>query len=342
MSSESGFTVLKPGMLSSFQDMGRTGWQHLGIPVAGAMDERAHRLANLLAGNTASHATLEITLVGPTLRFDAPACLAIGGADLGATLNGTAVPPLRPMLARQGDVLAFATRPRHERGVRAYLAVHGGYELEPVMGSESTYLRSGFGGWHGRALNKDDRIALRRPLQGDEAALQALAGALDDLRIYLPAPLVHMPRQALRILPGAHWDAFDADSRRRLVEDAFQISPQSDRMGYRLTGPNLALGKPREMLSEAASFGTIQVPAGGQPIILMADRQTTGGYPKIAQVASADLPLLAQYAPGQSVRFAMIGLEEAQRLDNARERAYRDLSSSLQALRELLAQHAPL
>ncbi|WP_144632364.1 biotin-dependent carboxyltransferase family protein [Bordetella genomosp. 13] len=334
-------TVLKPGLLSSFQDDGRTGWQHLGIPVAGAMDERAHRLANLLAGNSTDHATLEITLVGPTLRFDAPACLAIGGADLGAALNGIPIPPLRPMLARAGDVLTFSSRPRHERGVRAYLAVHGGYAIDPVMDSESTYLRSGFGGWQGRALAKDDRIGLRVVLQGDDAAQDSLAETLDDLRIYLPAPLVHMPREALRVLPGAHWDAFDEASRQRLVQEVFQISPQSDRMGYRLSGPHLALAKPREMLSEAASFGTIQVPAGGQPIILMADRQTTGGYPKIAQVASADLPLLAQYAPGQALRFAMIGLEEAQRLDNARERAYRGLEESLQALRALLAQHAP-
>lgn len=332
-------TVLKPGMQSSFQDDGRTGWQHLGIPVAGAMDERAHRLANLLVGNPAGHASLEITLVGPTLRFDAPACVAIGGADLGATLNGIGLPPLRPVLARADDVLAFSSRPRHERGVRAYLAVHGGYAIDPVMGSESTYLRSGFGGWHGRALAREDRIGLRTALGGGDAALDKLADALDDLRIYLPAPLVHMPREALRVLPGAHWEAFDEASRQRLVQEVFQISPQSDRMGYRLSGPHLSLGKPREMLSEAASFGTIQVPAGGQPIILMADRQTTGGYPKIAQVASADLPLLAQYAPGQALRFAMIGLEEAQRLDNARERAYRDLEHSLQALRDMLAQH---
>ncbi|SAI67760.1 histidine kinase inhibitor antagonist [Bordetella ansorpii] len=332
-------TVLKPGMLSSFQDDGRTGWQHLGVPVAGAMDERAHRLANLLVGNPAGHASLEITLVGPTLRFDAPACVAIGGADLGATLNGIGIPPLRPMLARAGDVLTFSSRPRHERGVRAYLAVHGGYAIDPVMGSESTYLRSGFGGWHGRPLAREDRIGLHAALRGNDTALDKLADALDDLRIYLPAPLVHMPREALRVLPGAHWEAFDETSRQRLVQAVFQISPQSDRMGYRLSGPNLSLGKPREMLSEAASFGTIQVPAGGQPIILMADRQTTGGYPKIAQVASADLPLLAQYAPGQALRFAMIGLEEAQRLDNARERAYRDLEHSLQALRGMLAQH---
>jgi len=337
MSRPATLTVLRPGMLSAFQDAGRTGWQHLGIPVAGAMDERAHRLASLLAGNPASCATLEITLVGPVLRFDAPACIALAGADLGATLNGVPLCLNRPALARAGDILAFPSAPAPAHGVRAYLAVHGGYAIDPVMGSESTYLRTGFGGLQGRALAKGDAVGLRRPLAGSDARLDTLAQALDDLRLYLHAPLVHAPREALRILPGVHWDDFDAESQRRLVEDTFHITPQSDRMGYRLTGPHLALRTPKQMLSEAASFGTVQVPSDGQPIVLMADRQTTGGYPKIAQVASVDLPLLAQYAPGQTVRFTRVDLEEAQRLDNARERAYRQLETALQPLRDLLA-----
>lgn len=328
--------VLKPGMLSTFQDEGRTGLQHQGIPVAGAMDERAHRLASLLVGNAASRATLEITLVGPVLRFDAPACIALAGADLGATRNGVPLCLNRPTLMRAGDILAFPAAPQ-ARGVRAYLAIHGGFAIDPVMGSESTYLRTGFGGLHGRTLAKGDALSLRTPLAGDESRLAALDDALDDLRLYLPAPLVYAPRESLRILPGVHWDEFDAPSQRHLVESAFQISPQSDRMGYRLSGPHLAMRTPRQMLSEAATFGTVQVPSGGQPIVLMADRQTTGGYPKIAQVASVDLPLLAQCAPGQAVRFTLVDLEEAQRLDNARERAYRQLEAALQPLRDLLA-----
>lgn len=232
--------VIKPGMLSTFQDGGRHGYQHQGIPVAGAMDPRAHRLANLLAGNAADTATLEITVAGPTLRSD------------------------------------------------------------------------------------------------DAARLDALAQQLWQLRFYLAATLSSPPRDVLRILPGPHWEAFDAASRQALLDQAFRIGAQSDRMGYRLEGPRLRLSERREMLSEATCFGTVQVPADGAPIVLMADRQTTGGYPKLAQVATVDLPSLAQAMPGQALRFALIELEQAQRLDAAREAAFAQLTGQLDALRGLL------
>jgi len=328
-------TVLKPGLLSSFQDTGRTGSQHLGVPVCGAMDARAHRLANLLAGNEADHATLEITLAGPSLRFEAPACFAIGGADLRATLNGSAVPCHRPLVARAGDVLAFGTAPP-DGGIRAYLAVHGGYALAPVLGSASTYLRGGFGGHAGRALAKGDTIGLAAELPGEPAALERLARALWQQRIYLPATLAPRPRSHLRVLPGIHWDEFDGESHRHLLHAEFRISVQSDRMGYRLDGPPLSMTAPRQILSEAASYGTMQVPAGGQAIVLMADRQTTGGYPKLAQVISADLPALAQRGPGQVLRFARIELDEAQQLDGEREDAFAQLQDALAPLRALL------
>ena len=331
--------VLKPGLQSSFQDTGRVGYQHQGVPVNGAMDERAHRLASLLAGNPPTRATLEITMVGPVLRFDAPACFALAGADLGATLNGSPVPVLRPQVARTGDLLAFPARPAPGRGLRTYLAVHGGYAIEPVMGSESTYLRGGFGGLDGRALIKGDVIGLRQPLR-DDAGLDALEAAMQALYLYLPATLVGTPRAALRVLPGVHWDHFDAESQERFVQAEFRVSPASDRMGYRLTGPGIHQISQQQMLSEAACFGSVQVPADGQPIVLMADRQTTGGYSKIVQVISADLPLLAQYAPGQSVRFSLATLEEAQRLDQARERAYAGLETALEPLRAQLAAQA--
>ena len=328
-------TVLKPGLLTSFQDMGRTGSQHLGVPVGGVMDARSHRLANLLAGNEADLATLEITLAGPTLQFDAPACFAIGGADLQATLNGDPVPCHRPLVARAGDVLAFRTA-RPDGGIRAYLAVHGGYALEPVLGSCSTYLRGGFGGHAGRALAKGDTIGLRASLPTQPEALDQLAQGLWQLRIYLPSPLAVQPRRHIRVLPGAHWDEFTDDARHQLLHAEFRISPQSDRMGYRLDGPPLAMAAPRQILSEAINYGTVQVPAGGQAIVLMADRQTTGGYPKIAQVITADLPALAQMGPGQAVRFARVDLDEAQQLDSDREDAFAQLQDALSPLRVLL------
>ncbi|MBB1597544.1 biotin-dependent carboxyltransferase family protein [Achromobacter sp. UMC46] len=326
-------TVIKPGMLSSFQDRGRGGFQHEGIPAAGAMDERAHRLANALAGNTGDPATLEMTLIGPTLRFDAPACFALSGADLGATLNGQDIPAHRPLVARAGDILASGARPA--TGVRGYLAVHGGFALAAVMGSESTYLRSGFGGFQGRALAKGDQVPLRAVL--DSHGLDALQSALWDIRAYLPGTLGGQRRGAIRFLAGMHWDEFSAAARQAFTDAEFRVSPQSDRMGYRLQGPALSLSQPRQMLSEAASFGTVQVPAGGEAIILMADRQTTGGYPKLAQIATVDLPALAQSAPGQSLRFQAITLEDAQRLDGERERAFVQLHEALEPLRALLA-----
>lgn len=328
-------TVLKPGMLSSFQDLGRAGYQHQGIPAAGAMDERAHRLASLLAGNPPTRATLEITMIGPALRFDAPACFALAGADLDARLGGLPIAPLRPQFARAGDELTFSACPKPGRGLRTYLAVHGGYAIDSVMGSESTYMRGRFGGLQGRALARGDVIGLHGPLRDDDG-LDALDAAMQDLRLYLPATLVHAPRAALRILPGSHWDSFDAESQRHFVESGFLITPASDRMGYRLQGPDIRQRAPRQMLSEAVGFGTVQVPSGGQPIVLMADRQTTGGYPKIAQVASVDLPLLAQLGPGDGVRFTMTDIAEAQRLDQAREQAYAGLHDALRPLREQL------
>jgi biotin-dependent carboxylase-like uncharacterized protein len=342
-------TVLKPGLLSSFQDLGRVGYQHQGIPVAGAMDARAHRLASLLVGNDPGRsATLEMTLQGPLLRFDAAACFALAGATLGAVLNGAPIPANRPLLARPGDVLGFghpaapcasepaartsAGVPTGVPGLRAYLAVHGGYALPRVMGSESTYLRSGFGGYHGRALAKGDVIALRAAL--DPAVLDALEAALWDTRLYLPAPLIPQLRTTVRALPGRQWAEFTRASRDAFTSQAFRVTPQSERMGYRLSGPALTMQSPRQMLSEATCFGTVQVPADGAPIVLMADRQTTGGYPKIAQVATIDLPMLAQTAPGSTLRFEMITIDDAQRLDGEREIAFARLAAALTPLRE--------
>ncbi|CAM4399684.1 biotin-dependent carboxyltransferase family protein [Bordetella muralis] len=328
-------TVLKPGLLSTFQDLGRTGSQHVGVPVCGAMDLRAHRLANLLAGNDADHASLEITLTGPTLRFEAPACFAMTGANLQPTLNGNPVAGYRPLIARAGDVLAFGAAPP-DTGVRAYLAVHGGYSLTPVLGSTSTYVRGGFGGHAGRALAKGDVIGLHASLPTAPDSLSELAQALWQIRVYMPSALSGRTRDYLRLLPGVHWDEFTADSQQDLLHAEFRISTQSDRMGYRLEGPPLAMTTPRQILSEATGYGTIQVPSGGEAIVLMADRQSTGGYPKIAQVISVDLPDLAQRRPGQSVRFALIDLDEAQRLDGEREEAFTQLQEALAPLRALL------
>ena len=326
--------VIKPGMLSSFQDAGRHGHQPLGISVVGAMDQRAHRLANILVGNDAQTASLEITLTGPTLKFKEPCCIALSGADLSATLNGQTVALNRPLIVRPQDELAFGAR---KHGTRCYLAAHGGFALTPVLGSTSTYLRSHFGGWHGRALQKGDEIALARPLKNK--SLETVAMELWAIKIYLPAAIANSSRQRIRLIKSALWNEFTPESCVALLTETFRVSPDSERMGYRLTGTPLLMSKPRQLLSEATTFGTIQVPAGGQPIILMADRQTTGGYPKMAYVATVDLPLLAQRAPGDALKFEAITLERAQELDAARERAWQALSQTVKPIQDLLLKH---
>lgn len=327
-------TVIKPGMLTSFQDLGRTGHQHLGIPVAGVMDARAHQLANLLVGNEADTASLEITLTGPTLRFSQACCIALCGADLSATLNGQPLVMNRPLVIRPNDELAFGAR---NSGTRSYLAVHGGFDIPLVLGSRSTYIRSGIGGYEGRALKRGDVFSLCRPLA--EKKLESLAMDLWAIRVYLPAAIAQTVRSHTRIVTSVQWFDFTEASCAAFVSEPFRISPESERMGYRLQGPHITLTRPRQMISEAATFGTIQVPAGGQPIVLMADRQTTGGYPKIAYVASIDLPILAQMGPGDTVRFEIISLEHAQELDAGRAMAFESLKDTLAPIRTRLLEH---
>lgn len=325
-------TVIRPGLASTFQDCGRHGHQHLGIPVGGAMDLRAHQLANLIAGNTRDLATLEITLLGPTLRFDAPAIIAMAGADLSPTLNGIPVPLGRPLVVRAGETLSFGER---RNGVRCYLAWNGGIDLPPVMGSQSTWLRGQLGGYQGRALAKGDELPLVTQLK--EEGLDSLSDDLDSMSIYLPATLANNPRERLRVMRGPHTALFTDESIRALLNNPFRIAKDSDRMGYRLQGPSLHLKENRQLLSEGATFGSIQVPSDGQPIVLMADRQSIGGYPKIGHVATVDLPHLAQKMPGEEVWFEEISLAQAQQLDNLREQALGRLAASLEPMRRRMA-----
>jgi antagonist of KipI len=305
--------VIKPGALSTFQDLGRTGYQQFGIPVNGVMDERSHRLANWLAGNDPGEATLEITLIGPTLRVLADLTVALCGADLEPLADGEPVPLDETVLLRAGTELSFGQR---RSGVRAYLAVRGGFALEPVMGSCSTFVRGGYGGHRGRPLRKGDRIAVRSPGASDEP--QPGAARMPAF----PKDVVGEPGAPLRAVAGREWPLFTADAQRAFARTPYRIGAQSDRMGFRLEGEPLALGTARQMMSEAVGFGTIQVPSDGQPIVLMADRQTTGGYPKIAHVCAVDLPRLAQRMPGESVQFELIDLADAQRLLAQQEQAF--------------------
>lgn len=325
------FEVLKPGLLSTFQDMGRLQHQRLGIPVAGALDVNAHRLANLLVGNEPNAATLEMNLFPPTLKSNSACCVAFSGADMGVLVNDCKVPMNRPVVLRSQDVISFD---RCVDGARTYMAVYGGFEISTVFDSASTYLRSAIGGFDGRALKRGDVVAINTPLK--DIDLSALAQDLWAIKIYLKSSLVRKKVSKLRIIKSAQWDDFTPESRANLLTQPFQVTPVSDRMGFRLSGPVLKLSQPRQMISESVVFGTIQVPVGGQAIILMADRQPTGGYPKIGYVASVDQPVLAQLSPGDALTFALIEIAEAQQLDAKREQDFVDLHTQLHPIRELL------
>ncbi len=351
--------VVKPGALSTLQDAGRFGFQRFGVIASGAMDEWAHRVANLLAGNDADEASLEITLLGPSIEFKDAALVCISGADLSPRIAGRALPMNRPVLVRAGCRLDFGER---RFGCRAYLAVHGGFAVEPVMGSRSTYLRAGFGGFEGRALRKGDLLGIGAgdPLRlypGLGAALDVSGEPFVSFAESRFAPVAHpgapaagaaaaVPAGAddrrpgaagapvtIRAIHGQQWGAFTAEAQRHFFAETYRVGLNSDRMGYRLEGAALALRTKLEMISEGVTFGTVQVPPDSQPIVLMADRQTAGGYPKIAAVASVDLPLLAQCLPRDVLRFEHVSLDDAQRLLLEREAAIEAVRESTEQLR---------
>lgn len=331
--------VLQPGLQSQVQDAGRWGWQAEGVPVGGVMDLWSHRLAQALLGQGEEAASLEILLRGPVLRFEAATCIALAGADLSPRVNGQPVPMHQRLWLAAGAELAFGAC---RAGLRAYLAVAGGWPVPLVLGSRSTLVRGGWGGFQGRALQAGDALPLPplpRALVACQPASLATTGWQADpgvgADLLSPVPLPEDPEPpVLAVVEGEHWAHFPAEAQQALLTQRWRVGPQSDRMGYRLQGPALAPATGGERLSEGVAFGTVQVPPDGQPIVLMAERQSTGGYPKIAQVASVDLPRLAQLAPGQALRLARISLSQAQALLEDRARSY-------QRLRRLLAPGAP-
>jgi KipI family sensor histidine kinase inhibitor len=288
--------VIKPGALTTVQDLGRPGRQHLGISVGGAMDRQAARVANLLIGNDENAPLLEFTLTGPTVRFLRDALVAVTGAEI------RDVPGWRPWQVTAGQLVSFA---EFTRGARAYLAVSGGFEIEPVLGGAGTMLRGAVGGWNGRALEPGDRLGALPGIAVTKLGWRA-SPELDASNV---SGVV-----TVRFVRGSQWDRFAPVSRRAFLGKAFKVSAKSDRMGLRLEGSVLRLEKPLELASEGVGFGTVQVPPDGHPIVLMADRQTIGGYPKIGHVIAVDLPRLAQTRAGDAVKFDEISLEEAQAL----------------------------
>lgn len=293
--------ILRAGMQTTVQDLGRRGHRGAGVPLSGAMDPFALRVANALVGNAENTAALEFALVGPAVEFSEDALVALGGA----ACEGVA--SWQQWTVRRGERLDLGAC---VRGARGYLAVAGGLEVERVLGSCSTYVRGAFGGVEGRALRDGDVLRVNAP---GRAVHDAAAGWHIDRRI-LPA---YSSEPTVRIVLGAQ--AVDAGD--RLFGEAFTVSSRSDRMGLRLD-PATPWELPRlDLLSAAVAPGTIQAPPDGHPLVLMADAQTIGGYPQVGHAIAVDLPLLAQLRPGDRVRFAEVALDEAHRLALARERA---------------------
>ena len=312
--------VGRPGMLTTVQDRGRWGYQGLGVPVAGPMDWYSHDLANRLVGNDPDAAALEVTLIGPELIADGSGVLcAVTGAAFDVSVEGRPVPLNCPFEVASGSQVRIGAR---RAGARATLAARGGFDLPKTFGSRAMHLVSRMGPFDGRALRPGDRLPLIgtgtvtvNPENGHLGTINC-----DCHRSGFPLDLPDGGAR-VRVVPAAHRERFTTDAWDTLTSARFTITPQSNRMGYRLSGPPLTHRRGADILSEAMPIGALQVPASGQPILLMADRQTTGGYATLANVITADLPTAGQLAPGDWIEFAACTHAEAIAALRARRRA---------------------
>jgi antagonist of KipI len=292
--------VQSPGLLTTVQDLGREGFGPLGVSASGAADPISLRLGNLLVGDVEGAAALELTLLGGTFLFPQGAIIALSGSDFGATLDGSALQPWISVEVKSNQALHVgATR----SGARCYLCVQGGITVKPFLGSASTHLLSGLGGYHGRALRKGDVLEIG-PTTTRFQRHTVSPRTLERLS----------PRKLLRVTAGPQSDSFPEASRQRFYAGTYRVAEESNRMGLRLEGPPIAQGSGGEMITEGVSLGAVQITAGGQPIILFVEQQTTGGYAKIANVISADLHNLGQLRPRDEIRFECVDWETARSL----------------------------
>lgn len=304
--------ILDPGAQTTVQDLGRPGYLRYGIPPSGPVDRWAFVLANRLVGNPDGAAALECTVVGPRFEVLVPCAVAVTGAEMPASVNGADAPAWTTLHLRPGDVVRVGTA---RAGVRAYVAFSGGIDVPLVLGSRSTYLRGRLGGLEGRALRRGD-------------ALRLFPAPLPPLRTvdgqWVP-PLGGEPE--IRVVLGPQADRFTRDGLDAFLTGPYEMLPQSDRMGARLRGPRVRHADGHDIISDGIALGSVQVPGDGQPIVLLVDRQSTGGYTKVATVCSFDIGRLGQVKPGQRVRFRALPLEEAHRVRRAWEAA---LSAALE------------
>ena len=295
--------IKKAGLLTTIQDLGRIGFKRFGINQNGVMDKTAARLINILLGNDENEAVLEMHFPAPEIFFEEPTCFAIGGADFGAKLNAKPIENWRIHFADKGSTLKFSEK---KFGNRTYLAIKNGFKIENWLGSKSTNLKANIGGFHGRKLINSDRIQFN---QITDSKFQ-----IPNCRISNSIIPFYSKFPTIRLIAGAEFEFLTTQSQEKILNENFTITQNSDRMGFRLKGESLQLQTTKELVSSGVNFGTIQLLPDGQMIILMADQQTSGGYPRIANVISTDLPLLAQLGTNDKVAFHLISIEEAENL----------------------------
>lgn len=292
--------VISPGALTTVQDAGRFGFLQSGISVSGVMDSYSHRAANILVDNPQEEAVLEVTLMGPILEFQCSTRIAVTGAAMQPKLNDQPVPMWQTIPVKEGDRLSFSMI---QGGCRAYIAFAGGLDVPVIMGSKSTNMKAQMGGFEGRMLKREDVVPLNVP-----SVQEKLWAASEELIPNFSTQIT------LRVVLGPQDNLFTADGIASFLNTEYLVTPANDRMGYRLEGEEITHKAGADIVSDGIVMGAVQVPSSGQPIILMADRQTTGGYTKIATVVTADLPLLAQAQAGTKIRFQQVSVEEAQEL----------------------------
>ena len=311
------FTVCVPGLLTTVQDRGRLGHAASGFSPSGVMDRRAFALGNLLVGNAANAPALEFAFAGPTIEFQADAVVALTGGYFNARLDDERAPMYQAFVVRAGQRLSM---PAAQRGVYGYLAIaNGGIDVPRVMGSASTNLKCGLGGFQGRRLEFGDEVAFHDTTPNPYYDFGPNHYRND------PFYKFEQTTRTIRVVPGPQSDLFTSRGIDTFYQSSYCVSPQSDRMGCRMEGPAVESQNGSDIISDGIAYGAIQIPAQGTPIVMLADRQTTGGYAKIATVASVDIPLLAQREPKQYVRFSAISVIEAQRLLVAEREYYRSV-----------------
>lgn len=296
-----GIRILKPGLMTTVQDSGRHGYQSQGFSVSGVMDVRSFRIANLLLDNPENEAVLEFSLVGPTIVFTEDTIIAITGGDFQPTVNGEPAAMYTALYIHAGDILAFSGA---RTGSRGYISFSGGLKIPEVMGSRSTNVKVGLGGFKGRQLQADDYI----PFRSNRLYLPHF------LSRKLPADDFDQEEAVLRVILGPQDHYFTEEGLQTFLRETYTVTKDFDRMGCRLYGPSVVHKDRADIISDATVFGAIQVPAHGKPIVLLADRQTTGGYAKIGAVISVDLPKLVQRKMNHRIRFEAVSVEEAQNL----------------------------